>query len=88
MYDIKTELAKAKKIRKERAAAQTTESLATAQAALEHALEKYSALPCSRNAYAITEARERVEAAKTRETVTPRLMCAELRAEWGANGGI
>ena len=63
---IAQELERATKIKAARKAAQATESRATAQAALDMALEHYSAYPSNSRAYRITAARERVAAAEAR----------------------
>ena len=54
------------KDRNVRATEQANESLATAQVALVQAQERYARYPCQRNAYRITAARARVEAARKR----------------------
>jgi len=77
-------------------AARETESVDTAQAALDKALARYDAMPSISHAYNIAAAKDRVAAAQaremvaaeTQEPVAPRLMCLELRTEWKAAGGI
>lgn len=88
MNYLQCEMDKAGEIKAQRATEQKNESLAVVQAVLIQAQERYARFPTSRNAYRVTEARERVKAARARETVTPRLTCQELRAEWQAHGGI
>jgi len=88
MNHIMRQLARDEKIRAERRAQYATETLAEALAALAVAQARYDTRPSISRAYDIAAATDRVTAARVRGMVEPHLRCAELRAEWTANGGI
>ena len=71
--------------------ARATETVATAQAALDQAQARYDGDGGKSAAYDIAAAQDRAEAAKERETIQRlpiSLCCQELRAEWRENGGV
>lgn len=70
MNYLQRELARAETIKAQRAAAQATETIEQAQAALADAQARYDNYPTSRNAYRIAAAKDRVAAARERENST------------------
>jgi len=68
--------------------ARETETVATAQDALDKARARYNTPEGSSQSYAVDRAQTRVAAARAREMVAPWLQCAELRQERRENGGV